>query len=139
MHKLFIIALFLSFNYYARAQILFVDGGKGRVDAKGTFDEPLSNVEQAIRLANRFSAGKAVTIKLAPGLYTLDRPLKITSENGSDTTMYSIEAMVMPDDADWTPSKMPVIQISADSNREGKLPHASVALQIDRNNVCIKG
>lgn len=45
----------------------------------------------------------------------------------------------MPEDTNWLPGKMPVIQVTADSNRAGKLQHASIAIEIERNDVSIKG
>ena len=83
------------------------------------------------------SGREPVTILVAPGLYILDKPLKIKPSTGS--SRFTIQALVMPGDMGWTPSKMPVIQCVSDSNREGQLRHASIALAIMRNGVTIGG
>lgn len=131
-----IIAAFCSGKHLS-AQILFVDVNSGKHSARGTMEEPLLSIEEAVNRANKFQDKKGVVIKLAPGLYTLTRPLLI--EGSGLVNNYSIEALIMPDDTNWLPVKMPVIQVTADSNRAGKLQHASIAIEIERNNVSIRG
>jgi hypothetical protein len=81
-----------------------------------------------------------VTIKIAPGLYTIVHPLVVRrGSNQTATAKYTFEAIAMPGDTGWTPAKIPVIQCVADSNRAGKLKHASAAFQVERNHVAIKG
>lgn len=139
MKQLVMVLLFFCFHEHLYAQILYVDVNKGKPFARGTIEEPLLSVEEAVNMANKFRGDKPVVIKLAPGLYTLTHLLIIAGNRISDTNTYSLEALIMPDDTDWLPSRMPVIQVTADSNRAGKLQHASIAVQVERNNVSIKG
>jgi hypothetical protein len=131
-----LIAFTSSFLY---AQTLYVDQAKGKSNAAGSYDNPLGSINDAIKLLNSSHDNEAVIIKLAPGLYTLTDALEIKQKNENDTSSYAIEAITLPDDKDWSPSKMPVIQVVADSNREGRLRHASIAFEIERNNVLLKG
>jgi hypothetical protein len=77
--------LMLCLHSGLQAQTIYVDAVKGRVDAKGSITDPFSRLENAIALASGFAG---------------------------DSLPYTIEAMVMPDDPDWQPSKMPVIRQS---------------------------
>lgn len=137
MKYMVIIILAMCAVQHVWAQTLFVDINKGQQSANGTKEEPLLSIEEAVSRANKFSENKPVVIKVAPGLYTLTNPLLI--EKTVATNNYSIEALIMPDDTNWLPAKMPVIQVIADSNRPGKLQHASIAIEIERNDVSIKG
>lgn len=135
----FIAILFIFSICSSKAQSLYVDPVKGNDQAKGTLAEPLASLDKAVSLAKDFAVNNNIDIKLAPGLYVIRQSLKIESNSQAVSGKFTIEAMVMPDDADWTPAKMPVIQVTADSNRIGKLSHASIAFQVERNNVTLKG
>jgi hypothetical protein len=136
----FAIVWILTTPFNLSAQTLYVDGINGGDDAQGTSDAPLASLEKAISQANQFKGNEAITIKIAPGLYTVINPLLIRSGSSqAATAKYTIEALVMPDDTSWTPAKMPVIQCVADSNRPGKLRHASTAFRVERGQVAIKG
>ena len=138
--KLLTIAILLILSVRLSAQTLYVDQSKGNDTAPGTPDAPLATLGQAVVKANKFSGNEPIVIRIAPGLYTITHPLIILPEiNRPSIAGFTFEAVVMPDDTDWTPEKMPVIQCVADSNRKGKLPHASIAFQVERNNVTIKG
>ena len=118
---------------WSTAQILFVDPSNGHDNAKGSVDAPLASLPKAVALT-RTSTGNR-TIKLAPGLYTLDDQLLLPPAGDTLT----IEAAVTPDDPAWLPSKMPVIEsISPTSQNWGKFDHCT-GFQIERNNVQIRG
>jgi hypothetical protein len=118
---------------WSTAQTLFVDHSNGHDNAKGTIDAPLASLRKAVALT-RTSTGNR-TIKLAPGLYTLDDQLVLPPAGDTLT----IEAAVNPDDPAWLPSKMPVIgSISRNSQNWGKFDHCT-GFQIERNNVQIRG
>ncbi|WPU97790.1 hypothetical protein SNE26_17320 [Mucilaginibacter sp. cycad4] len=132
--------ILLIWSSLLNAQTLYVNVAQGKDDAPGTQTEPLASLEKAVIKANTFSGKEPITIKIAPGLYTIISALVIREESNRQVAeKYTFEAMVMPGDPDWTPAKMPVIQCVANSNRVGKLKHASSAFQIARNHVAIKG
>lgn len=138
--KLLTFAILLILSVPLRAQTLFVNATEGKDDASGTLRAPLASLDKAVSRANTFSGKEPITIKIAPGLYTLVNPLVVRpGSNLPANTKFTFEAMDMPGDKTWTPAKMPVIQCVADSNRTGKLKHASIAFQVERNDVVIKG
>ncbi|QEM07900.1 hypothetical protein DIU31_031975 [Mucilaginibacter rubeus] len=131
--------LFIFSVCSAEAQSLYVDPLKGNDQATGTLTEPLASLDKAVSLAKDFTGNNNIDIKLAPGLYVVTQSLKIESNTQAVSGKFTIGALVMPDDPEWTPAKMPVIQVTADANRIGKLSHASVAFQVERNHVALKG
>jgi hypothetical protein len=138
--KILAFVTLLILSAHLSAQTFYVDRTNGKDHALGTQKDPLASLDTAVAMANMFSANKPVTIIIAPGLYTVIHPLAIRSAGGSTiSAKYTIKPLVMPDDTNWTPAKMPVIQCVTDSNRTGKLKHASVTFQVERNQVAIKG
>lgn len=136
----FTFLVFMIIAGHAKSQTLFVDAVKGKDSAKGTMTEPLHSLEKAVAIAGEFTGNEPVTIKLAPGLYLLNRQVIISPfKNQPDTAKYTIEAMIMPDDSAWSPVKMPVIQSVSSNNKDyGHFNHC-VGFQVDRNNVSLKG
>lgn len=131
--------LFVCFADRLSAQVVFVDAVKGNDAARGIAREPLASLEKAVDLANRFTGKEPITIKIAPGLYILKDKLTIGSgELGNDSAVYSIEAAVLPDDPDWLPAKMPVIQSVSADNSPTQFPHATGFL-VAASHVAFKG
>lgn len=78
-------------------------------------------------------------IRVGPGLYQLTGPLRIQArEKNPDTTTYILEATVMPDDSNWSPLSMPVIQSVSTNNDQKYFTHCAGIL-VDRGNVVIRG
>ncbi|WP_230379652.1 hypothetical protein, partial [Microbacterium sp. ZXX196] len=50
----------------------------------------------------------------------------------------TIEAAVMPDDPEWLPGKMPVIQSASGNNSQTQFPHA-IGFLVAAGNVALKG
>jgi hypothetical protein len=122
-----------------KAQTLYVDAQKGRDDARGTLDAPLASLQEAVALAGDFSGNDPVTIKLAPGLYNLTTRLNIKTKNvGNTAATYTLEAAIMPNDTNWHPWLMPVIQ-SVSFNNDSKYFDHCAGVMADRANVCIRG
>src|SRR5215212_1789514 len=118
--------LLLSIGQTLTAQTIYVDVIKGRFEGKGTIMDPLSGLEQAVALASSLTGKEAVTIKIAPGLYVVSHILEIrTSNKLQDTARYTLEATVMPDDPDWLPSSMPVIQSVSNDNSITQFVHSA--------------
>ncbi len=121
------------------AQTIFVDAVKGRDEAKGTIADPFSNLERGVALATSFSGNEPVTIRIYPGLYTLQQQVEIkTGKVSGDTVKYTIEAVVMPDDTAWQAGSMPVIQSVSPDNSTNQFVHA-VGFLIAKNNVTFRG
>ncbi|MEP7371839.1 MAG: right-handed parallel beta-helix repeat-containing protein [Chitinophagaceae bacterium] len=121
------------------AQTIYVDAVKGRPEARGAIADPLPSLEQAVMLAGGFSGNEPVIVKVAPGLYTFKQLAEIrTGKKDKDTIPYIIEAMVLPDDPDWLPSKTPVIQSVSIDNSTNQFTHCAGFL-VSKNNVSFRG
>jgi len=121
------------------AQILYVDAKKGSDDASGMLDAPLASLQKAVAIAKEFSGNEPISIKLAPGLYVLKERLNLVTKNlGNDAAKYTLEAMIMPNDKDWKPELMPVVQSVSDNNDNKYFEHCA-GIMADRANVSIRG
>jgi hypothetical protein len=141
MNKLKFLSIILLLNTSLRvnAQTLYVDAVNGKDVANGSVNDPLSSLEKAISIANGFTGSEQVTIKLAPGLYVVSHEMTIkTRKPVDDTVKFTVEAVVMPDDGDWQPNKMPVIQSVSPNNSTFAFTH-SVGFLVAKNNVSFRG
>jgi hypothetical protein len=121
------------------AQTLYVDATIGKEGAAGSIASPLKSLEEAVKLTHNFKGDKPVHIKLAPGLYLLTQQARLKTASGAtDTNAYTIEAITMPDDSDWKPNKMPVIQSIDGVNDTTGFKHC-IAFAVEKNNVILKG
>ena len=120
------------------AQTLYVDAINGKDNSSGTQASPVASLEKAVALAHDFAGNQPVTIKVSPGLYVLRQLVEIKTKQSDDTAPYTLEAAIMPDDADWQPSKMPVIQSVSADNSTTQFVH-SVGFLVAKNNVHFKG
>ncbi|WP_158798902.1 hypothetical protein [Pedobacter sp. L105] len=121
------------------AQTIYVDAAKGKAEANGTAADPLASLEEAVNRTNSFSGQEPIKIKLGPGLYTMAHELTIkTAVSGKDTIAYTIEAITMPDDRSWRPSKMPVVQSISSNTAILPFVHC-IGFLLAKDNVTFKG
>jgi hypothetical protein len=125
------IILLLATGWQLSAQTIFVDPLKGKDTQTGTAMAPLASLDKAVAMAATFTGKEPVAIKLFPGLYTLREKLVIRLPA-------SIEAVTLPDDADWLPTKMPVIQSVSGNNSDVQFPH-SVGFLVAADHVKFRG
>lgn len=140
MYKpLFLITtLLFAISWQLNAQTIFVDPLKGKDTGAGTATAPLATLGKAVATATAFTGNEPVSIKLFPGLYTLTDKLVIKLSAGEEKKGFSIEAVTLPDDTDWLPSKMPVIQSVSGNNSDAQFPH-SIGLLVAADNVKLQG
>jgi hypothetical protein len=138
--KMYTILLLSSMlSMCSHAQTIYVDAVNGLTDGDGTISNPLSSLEKAITMANGSTGKEPVNIKLAAGLYVVSHELTIrTSADTNSASKFTIEAVHMPDDNDWKPADMPVIQSVSPNNSNVQFIH-TVCLRVAKNNVSIKG
>ncbi|MEL7530655.1 MAG: right-handed parallel beta-helix repeat-containing protein [Bacteroidota bacterium] len=130
--------LLLSFSFLA-AQNVYVDATNGSDLDAGSEEAPFQSLAKAIQFANALTGSGSIRIKLNPGLYTLKGRLDINPVRIlSDSLRYIIEASILPDDKDWTPAKMPVIQSISTNNSSTQFPHATAFL-VASSHVSIRG
>ncbi|MBE9464465.1 right-handed parallel beta-helix repeat-containing protein [Dyadobacter subterraneus] len=130
------ILLFL-FIQNLSAQTVYVDAIKGNDSGAGTLQAPLSSIQKAVDLVADFTGKEDIHIKLLPGLYLLKDKV-VLDKIRNESSWLSIEAAVMPDNPDWEPTKMPVIQSVSSNNSVTQFPH-SIGFLIASNNVALKG
>lgn len=119
------------------AQTIFVNGASGNDAANGKAETPVATLQRAVNLAKTYKTDENVTIKVAPGLYTLRDKVTIDKKNTGEAWL-TIEATVMPDDPDWKPAQMPVIQSVSSVNSTTQFRHA-VGFLVDADHVRIRG
>lgn len=136
---LFISIVFASICQDGFSQTYFTDPLNGNDNNKGSSKEPFATLEKAVKEANESTGTGQITIKLFPGLYVLQDKLILNPVRViNDTTKYTIEAVVMPDDTSWTAYKMPIIQSISTNNSATQFPHATGIL-VASDNVVIRG
>ena len=122
-----------------QAQTLFVDAVNGKDDGRGTDREPVATLQRAVEIGSPFTGDLPVTIKLLPGLYCQSTKLTLrTAKTSGASPDYTLEATIMPYEADWQPWKMPVIQSLSATPRPRSL-HTRLGLSSPNNNVHFKG
>ncbi|WP_411031348.1 right-handed parallel beta-helix repeat-containing protein [Spongiimicrobium sp. 3-5] len=135
---LFITFILMVFGN-AFAQEIYVDSQHGSDGYTGDLEKPLRSIEKALSIANSFTGNGEITIKLNPGVYTLEgradiNPVRIMT----DSTRYIIEAVYMPDAHDWSQEKMPKIQSTSHNNSDTMFEH-SVGFLVSSSYVTLKG
>ena len=125
--------------HYVNAQIFYVDAQRGDDSHPGIAEAPFQSIHKAVTVANGLTGKGSITIKIMPGLYILKDKVAINPVRVlDDTSRFIIEADVMPDDAAWSPEKMPVIQSVSGNNSTTFFPH-STGLLVSSVNVTIRG
>ncbi|GMN06126.1 hypothetical protein MTsPCn5_15150 [Croceitalea sp. MTPC5] len=118
------LVLFLLPKTYS--QEIYVDSQNGNDTYVGDLEAPFKSLSNAIAYVNSLTGKGTITIKLFPGLYVLNKRLDINPVRMmTDSTRFVIEAVHMPDDADWSQEKMPKIQSVSSNNSETQFPHAT--------------
>ena len=88
-------------------------------------DKPFKTLTKAVQTANELTGKGSINIKLFPGMYILYDKVSINPVRIlGDTEKFTIEALIMPDDSNWAPEKIPVIQSISDNNSITQIPHA---------------
>ncbi|WP_353720687.1 hypothetical protein [Dyadobacter sp. 676] len=136
LRYLLCIVLLLAGDHLS-AQSIFVDVQNGKDSNPGSQQAPVASLPKAMELARTFKSNENTTIKVLPGLYLLNDKLNIDKRNTEEAWL-TIEAAVMPDDADWAPAKMPVIQSISTNNSVTQFPH-SIGFLIAADHIAIRG
>ena len=117
--------ILISFCQHVIAQDFFVNPSSGSDGNIGTMDKPFKTLTKAVQTANELTGKGSISIKLFPGRYILYDKVSINPVRIlGDTEKFTIEALIMPDDSNWTPEKMPVIQSISDNNSITQMSHA---------------
>jgi len=121
------------------AETLYVDGISGDDSSVGTQDKPLKTISKASAMVNNSSAAGPTTIKIGPGVYNLAKVVVFKNERAyTEKDRLTIEAAVLPDDANWKPAFMPVILSSESSAYNGQEKH-TFSLNIEISHATVRG
>ena len=136
---LFCVSCFFLFNT-GYSQIIYINPEQGNDNNSGSQLEPISTLNEGIKRVNQYSGEyDSLVLKLQPGLYVLDKNLTI--KNNSNFTLkntLTIEAEVMPDDASWTPPKMPVL-ISTSLPESSTGEPCTYSLRVETSHATVRG
>jgi hypothetical protein len=139
MKKLLFISL-LTFVYHltVHAQEVYVDCNTGNDINPGTKEAPVSSIKKAAEII-RSRDNNIYTMKINPGIYILDHFVPVTTEKEMTGKRIVIEASILPDEASWTPEKMPLIVSKAIKGEIPEYYHFVVSFLIDESHVTIRG
>ena len=134
---LFIIFVTTLSNLYS--QHYYVDPIKGNDQNNGSLEKPFKSIESAVAVTNEITGSGNIEIILLPGIYTLKEKIILNPVRVmNDTTEYVISALHNPDDNDWLPNKMPIIQSVSKNNSQTQFEH-STGFLVASKNVRFKG
>jgi hypothetical protein len=130
----------MAFNFCltVNTQEVYVDCNTGNDKNPGTKEAPVFSIQKAAEII-RNRDNNICTIKINPGIYVLDSHISVATEKEMNGRRIVMEASILPDDASWTPEKMPVITSRA---MKGEIPdsyHFVVGFLIDESHVTIRG
>jgi hypothetical protein len=123
------------------AKTLYVNSGNGCDTNPGTQEQPLKTLDQAALLVNNKSDGTGATIKIAAGIYSLEKTVVFENRSFSEKERLIIEAVILPDDPNWKPESMPVLVSIQDSRRQNEPAKLTetYSIKIKTSHVTIRG
>lgn len=148
--KTIIIILLLAFLRSsvseAQKKDIYINPDTGNDQGAGSLEYPLKTLNEAARRVNESNGSGAITIYLTEGIYGLAATVTFHPVNWhfSKDQRLTIRAVVLPDDEDWNPGKMPVIISTMPldfkpNGREDPLGGASYGIQVETSHVTIQG
>lgn len=101
--------LFVMGIVFIQAEQLYINPKTGNDNNPGTKTRPLKTIMEAAKRVNLNKEPEATTIFLSEGVHLLTQTVVFSNDKYTLTNRLVIRADIMPDDAEWTPQKMPVI------------------------------
>lgn len=92
-----------------QAEQLYVNPQTGNDAYSGIKTQPLKTLSEAAKRVNSNKEKGATTIFLSEGIHLLTETVIFNNDKYTLQNRLVIRADVMPDDAEWTPQKMPVV------------------------------
>ncbi|MBB6238983.1 hypothetical protein HDC90_003630 [Pedobacter sp. AK013] len=134
----FSLLLFIISVLVAQAEQLYVNPQAGNDTNSGIKTHPLKTIIEAAKRVNLNKEQGATTIFLSAGVHLLTQTVVFNNDKYTFKNRLVICADVMPDDADWTPQKMPVV-VTAVPLVPGVGGEESKGIQPEVNHVTIEG
>lgn len=101
--------LFMLGMSLIEAEQLYINSRTGNDANSGMKEQPLKTLMEASKRVNLNKTQEATTIFLSEGTHLLTQTVVFTNDKYTLSNRLVIRAEVMPDDADWTPQKMPTV------------------------------
>ena len=124
------------------AETLYVDSRNGNNTNPGTKEKPLLTIDKAATMVDDGNAPGPTTIKIAPGIYNLTKTVLFKNARPyTEEKRLTIEATILPDDAQWIPALMPVILSTENSRTSEMVPGVTetYSMKIKISHVTIRG
>ncbi len=124
------------------AETLYIDSGNGSDANPGTEEKPLRTINQAAILVNSRIEPGPTTIKIATGLYNLDKCVLFENKRPyTEKERLTIEAYILPDDPQWKQEMMPIILSTEDPRKPDKpgVLTETYSIKIKISHVTIRG
>jgi hypothetical protein len=123
----------------ASAEELYINPKTGNDKNTGSQSQPLKTIGAAANRINASIAKGAMTIILSEGLYALTETALFNNNRFSAENRLTIRAEVLPDEANWSPQRMPIITpVIAATATPGDGEEAR-GLEIEASHVTIEG
>jgi hypothetical protein len=135
---LFIILLFLTYQFTINAQAVYVDSNMGNDNNEGTEGAPLYSISKAAEIIRK-QDNNIYIMKINPGIYILDHHVSVSTEKVMTHKRIIIRANILPGDTPWTPEKMPVIISAAKKGELSEFYNFVAAFLINETHVTIRG
>ena len=134
----FLLAMTIS-CVIASAEELHVNVRTGNDANPGSQSQPLRTLAEAARRINSSYKKEAATVFVAEGTYALNETVLFTNNKFTADNRLIIRAEVMPDDAGWTPQRMPIIAMTMTGIGVAGDGDEERGLQIEVNHATIEG
>src|SRR5215831_10655595 len=109
LNQITVTLLITMSSLIASAEELYVNARTGNDKNIGSQSQPLKTITEAARRINANTAKEAATIIVSEGLYALTETAVFNNNRFSAQNRLTIRAEVLPDDANWSPQRMPII------------------------------
>jgi len=134
----FLLAMTIS-CVIASAEELHVNVKTGNDANPGSQLQPLRTLAEAARRINSSYKKEAATVFVAEGTYALNETVLFTNNKFTADNRLVIRAEVMPDDAGWTPQRMPIIAMTMTGIGVAGDGDEERGLQIEVNHATVEG
>jgi hypothetical protein len=109
LKNLFFLQLTVLSFLLVSAEDIYVNPKSGNDLNTGTKLQPLKSIAEAAKRVNANSKREASTIILAEGVYNLTETVLFNNNKFSADNRLTIRAEILPDDATWSPQRMPIV------------------------------
>src|SRR5262245_37364540 len=106
--QLFLLVLMTTSSLIASAAELHINPKTGNDQNTGSPSQPLKTIGEAANRINANTVKEATAVILSEGVYALTGTALFTNNQFSEENRLTIRAERLPDDANWSPQRMPI-------------------------------